>query len=382
VTSTPLAQPPVTDGVVVARSRLSARAALDDLVTSLVPNGTLLSPAALGRLTVAIASRRDLWAGLAAEAGIDGTEGREGEARRHLELRKGLFFDIWLLAWQPSQETDWHDHGGSAGSFAVSSGALFEEFRGPGSRRLSRRELTAGAHTTFGPAHVHNLHHHGQGPALSIHAYSPPLVAMTYYELGPLGLTARETVGVDSPEGARTRGPRSARSTGGSLRGAAVADGSVESVRSRQDPVEFVMRRQDPVESVRSRQRPRSIRDLLDEARGGIDRVTPEVAWAEIRAGAALVDIRPPEQRLLEGEVPDAFLIGRNVLEWRLDPKSDASIPDLARYDRRIIVMCSEGYASSLAAATLRRLGLSLAADLDGGFQAWKAAGLPTRESA
>jgi rhodanese-related sulfurtransferase len=362
VTSTPLAQAPVKGGAVVTRSGLSERPALDDVVSGLVPNGTLLSPAALGRLTVAIAGRRDLWAGLAAQAGIDGTEGREGEARRHLELRKGLFFDIWLLAWQPSQETDWHDHGGSAGSFSVSSGALLEEFRGPGSRRLSRRELTAGAHSVFGPAHVHNVRHHGEGPALSIHAYSPPLVAMTYYELGPLGLAARETVGVDSPEGARTRRPGSARSTGGSPRGAAGADGSVESVRSRQNP--------------------RSIRDLLDEARGGIDRVTPEAAWAEIRAGAALVDIRPPEQRLLEGEVPDAFLIGRNVLEWRLDPKSDASIPDLARYEQRIIVMCSEGYASSLAAATLRRLGLSLAADLDGGFQAWKAAGLPTRESA
>ena len=127
---------------------------------------------------------------------------------------------------------------------------------------------------------------------------------------------------------------------------------------------------------------PWSVTDLLDEARGGIDRVGPAAAWKEIRAGAALVDIRPPEQRLVEGEVPGAFLIGRNVLEWRLDPKGDASVPDLARYDRRIIVMCSEGYASSLAAATLRRLGLCLATDLDGGFQAWKAAGLPTRTSA
>jgi rhodanese-related sulfurtransferase len=123
------------------------------------------------------------------------------------------------------------------------------------------------------------------------------------------------------------------------------------------------------------------VTELLDEARGGLDRVGPEAAWDEIRAGAALVDIRAPEQRLLEGEVPGAFLIGRNVLEWRLDPRSDASIPDLARYDRRIIVMCSEGYASSLAVATLRRLGLSLATDLEGGFQAWKKAGLPTQTS-
>jgi rhodanese-related sulfurtransferase len=351
VTSPPLAasldtgRSPASSSISPARP--FPRAALDDLVSDLVPNGALLSPGTLGKLTVALAGRRDLWGELAAEAGIDGDgDGAEGEARRHLALRKGLFFDIWLLAWQPSQETDWHDHGGSSGSFAVTNGALLEEFRGPGSRRLARRELAGGAHTSFGPAHVHNVRHHGEGPALSIHAYSPPLVAMTYYELGPFGLIARETVGVDSPEGSRIRG--SLRADVGHA--AAAAD-------------------------------PWSVTELLDEARGGLDRVGPEAAWDEIRAGAALVDIRAPEQRLLEGEVPGAFLIGRNVLEWRLDPRSDASIPDLARYDRRIIVMCSEGYASSLAVATLRRLGLSLATDLEGGFQAWKKAGLPTQTS-
>ncbi|MGA2210074.1 MAG: rhodanese-like domain-containing protein [Acidimicrobiales bacterium] len=314
---------------------LPMRFAIDDVLSRLVPNGTLLAPSALGRITAALAERRDLWSALVVE---------DVEQRWHLKLHQSLFFDVWLLGWQANQETDWHDHGGSAGSFAVAEGGLLEQFRRSGNRRLAARELTGGGSTSFGPTHVHNVRHSGTGASLSIHAYSPPLVAMTYYELGAFGLTAKETLAVDSPEGARTRSPARQASRSGTA-------GDV-----------------------------RSIRDLLDEVRHGLDRVGPEVAAVEIAAGAALVDIRPPEQRLVEGEVPGAFVIGRNVLEWRLDPKSDASIPDLARYDRRIIVMCSEGYASSLAAATLRQLGLSLATDLDGGFQAWKAAGLPTRE--
>ncbi len=95
-------------------------------------------------------------------------------------------------------------------------------------------------------------------------------------------------------------------------------------------------------------------------------------------AGATLVDIRPVEQRREEGEIPGAVVIERNVLEWRLDPRSDARIVELARYDAQIIVFCSEGYASSLAAASLRHLGLTRATDLAGGYLAWKAAGLPT----
>lgn len=79
--------------------------------------------------------------------------------------------------------------------------------------------------------------------------------------------------------------------------------------------------------------------------------------------------------------MPGAIIIGRNVLEWRLDPRSEARIPALARADAPIIVMCSEGYASTLAAASLRRIGLREATDLDGGFQAWKAAGLPSRRA-
>jgi len=121
------------------------------------------------------------------------------------------------------------------------------------------------------------------------------------------------------------------------------------------------------------------IDELLAEARSGLTRLPPEAAFAALTDGAVLVDIRPREQRVAEGEIPGAVIIGRNVLEWRLDPRSEARIPALARADARIIVVCAEGYASTLAAASLRRIGLHEATDLDGGFQAWKAAGLPTR---
>ena len=116
---------------------------------------------------------------------------------------------------------------------------------------------------------------------------------------------------------------------------------------------------------------PRSIDDLLAEARARIDRVTADELDAEVASGALVVDTRPLAQRQADGELPGAVLIERNVLEWRLDPRSDHRIPETA-YDRRVIVVCNEGYASSLAAATLRDLGLHRAADLDGGYQAWK----------
>ena len=120
----------------------------------------------------------------------------------------------------------------------------------------------------------------------------------------------------------------------------------------------------------------RSIDELLADARRGLDRLTPGQASAAIAAGALLVDIRPAAQRAAEGEVPGALIVERNVLEWRFDPASAARLPQ-ARYDLRVIIMCSEGYTSSLAAAALRQLGLRAATDLDGGYRAWAAAGLP-----
>jgi rhodanese-related sulfurtransferase len=116
----------------------------------------------------------------------------------------------------------------------------------------------------------------------------------------------------------------------------------------------------------------RTIDEVLAEARSRLDRVTAAELASEQAAGALVVDIRTAEQRKRDGELPGAVLIDRNVLEWRLDPASPHRIPETG-YDRRVIVVCNEGYASSLAAATLRDLGIERATDLDGGYQAWRA---------
>jgi rhodanese-related sulfurtransferase len=123
---------------------------------------------------------------------------------------------------------------------------------------------------------------------------------------------------------------------------------------------------------------PRSIDAVLEEARGRIDRLEPAEAAARVAAGALLVDTRPVAQREADGEVPGALLVERNVLEWRLDPASDARLPQVTGHDVEVIVLCNEGYASSLAADSLRALGLHRATDVVGGYQAWAAAGLPT----
>jgi rhodanese-related sulfurtransferase len=117
---------------------------------------------------------------------------------------------------------------------------------------------------------------------------------------------------------------------------------------------------------------PVAIDALLEAARQGIDRVQPADLASEIAAGAVVVDTRPIEQRRRDGELPGALIIDRNVLEWRLDPSSPDHISAVTHASRRIIVVCDEGYSSSLAAATLRQLGLERASDLVGGFQAWK----------
>jgi rhodanese-related sulfurtransferase len=122
-----------------------------------------------------------------------------------------------------------------------------------------------------------------------------------------------------------------------------------------------------------------SVDELLDAARARLDRVSPAEAAAAVERGALLVDTRPLQQRLAEGEIPGAKLIERNVLEWRLDPSSDARIDEAVGHDVHVIVVCSEGYSSSLAAASLQDLGLRHATDLIGGFQAWRAAGLPVQ---
>jgi rhodanese-related sulfurtransferase len=117
--------------------------------------------------------------------------------------------------------------------------------------------------------------------------------------------------------------------------------------------------------------------EVLAAARRRLRRLSPEEVAAAVVAGALLVDTRPFEQRRRDGEVPNAVVIDRNVLEWRLDPRGEHRIPEAGDPDRIVILMCNEGYSSSLAAATLQDIGLPRATDLDGGFQAWAAAGLP-----
>ena len=121
----------------------------------------------------------------------------------------------------------------------------------------------------------------------------------------------------------------------------------------------------------------RSIDEILAESRSRLRRLTPVRAHRAQRRGALLVDIRPVAQRRAEGEIPGAVPIERNVLEWRLDPRSDARLPLAGSYDLAVIVVCQEGYTSSLAAAALQDLGLHRATDLAGGLAAWRAAGLP-----
>ncbi|MBN9112715.1 MAG: sulfurtransferase [Pseudonocardia sp.] len=121
----------------------------------------------------------------------------------------------------------------------------------------------------------------------------------------------------------------------------------------------------------------RTIDDVLADARARLHRVGPQEAADLREKGAILVDTRPQWQRDAEGSLPGALLIERNHIEWRLDPTSDARIPEAVDHDVTWIVLCSEGYSSSLAAASLQDIGLHNATDLDGGFQAWKAAGLP-----
>ncbi|MEW2304019.1 rhodanese-like domain-containing protein [Streptomyces sp. NPDC006655] len=125
-------------------------------------------------------------------------------------------------------------------------------------------------------------------------------------------------------------------------------------------------------------EQPLGIDELLERVRTGYRRAEAQEAHDEAQVGEALlVDIRYAALRERDGLIPGALVIERNELEWRLDPQGSHKIPEATGHDLRIVVICNEGYASSLAAASLHQLGLHRATDLIGGFQAWKAAGLP-----
>ena len=120
--------------------------------------------------------------------------------------------------------------------------------------------------------------------------------------------------------------------------------------------------------------------ELLERSRRGVRRLSPQEAVAAVARGALLVDVRTEAHRRRQGELPGALVIDRTVLEWRLDPASPSRIPEATDYDVEIVVVCRQGYSSSLAAASLRAVGLHRATDMIGGVEAWAAAGLPLVE--
>jgi rhodanese-related sulfurtransferase len=124
---------------------------------------------------------------------------------------------------------------------------------------------------------------------------------------------------------------------------------------------------------------PTTIDQLLDQARARLRRLNPDQAAAALGDGGLLIDIRSAAQRQQEGQIPGAIIVERNVLEWRLDPTSPHRLAQVRGYDQPIVILCSEGYTSSLAAAVLQDLGLHRATDLIGGFKAWARAGLPVQ---
>jgi rhodanese-related sulfurtransferase/mannose-6-phosphate isomerase-like protein (cupin superfamily) len=254
------------------------------------------------------------------------------DGRWYERLYHGPDYDIWVISWLPGQSTGFHDHGASSGAFVVAAGIL-EEHR-PGERTLV---IHPGKPRAFGPDFAHDVRNVSLAPAISIHAYSPPLSEMNEYEFDGSQLVPREP-------------------------GFEKTDTLDQDWRVPADRTAVL-----------------SIEQVLSAARARLRRLTPDQAYEAVATtDAILVDIRPESQRAIEGSIPGALVVERNVLEWRFDPASSARLPVATDHDLQIIVFCSEGYTSSLAAASLQDLGLRRATDLVGGFQAWRAAGLPT----
>jgi rhodanese-related sulfurtransferase len=257
------------------------------------------------------------------------------EGRWFERLYHGPDHDIWVISWLPGQSTGFHDHGESSGAFVVATGTL-EEHR-PGEQTLV---IPPGWPRAFGADYAHDVRNVSLAPAVSIHAYSPPLSEMNEYELDGSRLLPRQQTS--------ERGPM------------------IEQERH--------VRRRKPA----NRTSALSIDKMLAAARARLRRLSPDEAYEVVtKEEAILVDIRPEGQRAIEGSIPGALVVERNVLEWRFDPASSARLPIATDHDLQIIVFCSESYTSSLAAAALQDLGLWRATDMVGGFHAWRARDLP-----
>jgi len=261
-----------------------------------------------------------------------------GDRRWYERIHHAADHDIWIISWLPGQSTGFHDHGGSVGAFAVASGVL-QEISANGASHIAER----GKASSFGPDYAHDVRNDSTALAVSIHAYSPPLNEMNEYELDNGYLVLRNST---SHEQEQTIVPDPF------TRGKKAAQGVNESNVSR----------------------------LVASARSRLHRMSASEAYnaASTSSNAVLVDIRPSSQRAEEGTIPGALIVERNVLEWRFDPTSSARLPVASDPDLRVIVFCSEGYASSFAAAGLQDIGLWRATDIVGGFRAWEAEGLPT----
>ena len=259
-----------------------------------------------------------------------------GEQRWYERLFLGPDYDMWVISWLPGQSTGFHDHGASSGAFVVATGILEE--RRPDERT---RVIHPGQPRAFGPDYTHDVRNVSLAPAISIHAYSPPLSDMNEYELDGSQLVPRE-------------------------RASGMAEPANQEWRAQSG--KFL-----------DRTASSSIEQVLSAARARLRRLSPaEAHEATVKRQATLVDIRCENQRAIEGSIADALVVERNVLEWRFDPASSSRLPVATDHDVRLIVFCSEGYTSSLAAIALQDLGLHRATDMVGGFQAWKEMGLPT----
>jgi rhodanese-related sulfurtransferase/mannose-6-phosphate isomerase-like protein (cupin superfamily) len=255
--------------------------------------------------------------------------------RWYERLYQGPDHDIWVISWMPGQSTGFHDHGESSGAFVVATGTLEEHL--PGDQPLV---IPPGKSRAFGPNYAHDVRNVSLAPAVSIHAYSPPLKDMNEYKLEGNRLVLRER----APERTEKLAQESYAETGKP----ANRTGAI------------------------------GIEQMLSTARARLRRLSPDEACEAVaKTDAILVDIRPEGQRAIEGRIPGALIVERNVLEWRLDPASSARLQVATDHDLWVIVFCSEGYTSSLAAAALQDLGLWRATDMVGGFHAWSAAGLP-----
>lgn len=251
---------------------------------------------------------------------------RHASARTGFRILATQAYDVWLLSWPDDTEISPHHHGDSEVAFAVVSGVL-EETRWqcgrPESRAVRRGECVA-----VGRGVVHEVRAEG-GEAISVHVYSPPLSRMEFFDDQGERILFVEPV-----------------------------DQAVDAVVVTERPVEFSSG---------------GLEAVLDRARKRIaPRIEPEDLAAAMARGALVVDTRPQNLRRQDGELEGAIVIDRNVLEWRLDPRGGHRIGGASDPDRPVVVVCDEGYASTLAAAALLDLGRRNVTDLAGGYQAWK----------